>query len=270
MGSLPFVRPLLAPALYERTVQMLGGLQERGMIGNVCAHNGSAAVFILSDAARPGADCLVERLHALGVRPVVMVTGDNRHTGEAVARQLGLDQVHTEQLPEDKVARVEGLRKQLAAEPGRGTRRAVGVIGDGVNDAPALAAAGVSIAIGSIGSDAALENADIVLLADDLSTVPWSVGLARRVRRTITINLAFALGAMALMAAGVVAGSLSGWRMPLWMGVIGHEGGTLLVVAHSLLILTHRGVPTCPRTSERVAEVEVRIEGRPLEPVTGS
>ena len=260
MGSLQFVQPLISPAIHERIVQMLGGLQGRGLIGNVCAHSGSAAVFILADAVRPGAECLVERLHTLGVRPVVMLTGDNRHTGEAVARQLGLDQVHTEQLPENKVAHVRRLKEQLAG----GGKRTVGVIGDGVNDAPALAAAGVSIAIGSIGSDAALENADIVLLSDDLSAVPWAVGLARRVRRTITVNLVFALGAMALMAIGVIAGSLSGWRMPLWMGVIGHEGGTLLVVAHSLLILAYRTIPTCSRTSERPADVEVRVEGRPL------
>jgi Cd2+/Zn2+-exporting ATPase len=269
MGSLAFAQPLLTPDLYERTLQMLGGLQERGLIGNVCVHNNAAAVFVLADASRPGADCLVERLHALGVKPVVMLTGDNKSTGEAIGRQLGLDEVYTEQLPEDKVAHVERLKQRLTRESGR-SKHTVGVIGDGVNDAPALAAAGVSIAIGSIGSDAALENADIVLLADDLSAVPWAVGLARRVRRTITINLVFALGAMLVMAVGVIAGSLNGWRMPLWMGVIGHEGGTLLVVAHSLLVLTYRAVPTCPRTSERAGTVEVRVEGRPLAPAASN
>ncbi|MFT3683313.1 MAG: hypothetical protein QM783_00055 [Phycisphaerales bacterium] len=88
-------------------------------------------------------------------------------------------------------------------------------------------------------------------------------------RRTITINLTFALSAMAVMAVGVIVGSLNGWRMPLWMGVIGHEGGTLLVVAHSLLVLGYRGVATCSRVSERATPVEVRVEGRPLE-VAGS
>jgi Cd2+/Zn2+-exporting ATPase len=265
MGSLQFVQPIIGPSLHERIVQMLGGLQGRGLIGNVCAYNGQAVVFILADAVRPGADCLVERLHVLGVKPVVMLTGDNQHTARAVAGQLGLDEVRAEQLPKDKVDHVHRLKERLAAEAARGSRRAVGVIGDGVNDAPALAAADVSIAIGSIGSDAALENADIVLLSDDLSAVPWAVALARRVRRTISINLGFALGAMGLMAMGVIIGSLNGWRMPLWMGVIGHEGGTLLVVAHSLTILTHRAVPVCSRTAERAGVVEVRVEGRPLE-----
>lgn len=263
MGSLQFAQELLPVDLHERIVQMLGGLQGRGLIGNVCVHDGRAAVFLLADAVRPGAECLVERMHALGVRPVVMLTGDNRHTAKAIGSQLGLDEVHAEQLPENKVEHVRRLKERP------GAKRAVGVIGDGVNDAPALAAADVSIAIGSIGSDAALENADIVLLSDDLGAVPWAVGLARRVRRTITINLCFALGAMGLMGIGVIVGSLSGWRMPLWMGVIGHEGGTLLVVAHSLMVLGYRGVPTCSRVSERAGVVEVRVEGRPLERALG-
>ncbi|MFT3683314.1 MAG: HAD-IC family P-type ATPase [Phycisphaerales bacterium] len=168
MGSLQFVQPIVSADIYQRIVQMLEGLQGRGLIGNVCAFDGKAAVFLLADAVRPGAECLVERLHLLGVRPVVMLTGDNKQTGAAVGRQLGLDEVHAEQLPADKVNHVHRLK---------GAGKAVGVIGDGVNDAPALAAADVSIAIGSIGSDAALESADIVLLSDDLSAVPWAVAL---------------------------------------------------------------------------------------------
>lgn len=264
MGSLTFTREQIPEAFRQKIDDTLAGLQGRGLIGNVCVYNGGVAVFILADAVRPGAECLVERLHTLGVRPVVMLTGDNKLTGASVGKQLKLDEVHAEQLPENKVEHVQKLKDRLATEAGRGSCRAVGVIGDGVNDAPALALADVSIAIGSIGSDAALENADIVLLADDLSAVPWAVALARRVRRTITINLMFALGAMAVMGVGVITGSLFGWRMPLWMGVIGHEGGTLLVVAHSLSILTHRAIPTCPRTTERSGTVEVRIEGRPI------
>jgi Cd2+/Zn2+-exporting ATPase len=254
--------------------ELLELVQGRGQIAVVCAYNEQAVVFILSDTVRPGAECLVTRLHELGVRPVVMLTGDNRLTAARVGEALGLDEVHAELLPEHKVEQVRALRtgthREASAIDGgpesarRGKRarfsdalgvlraalsvggdRGVGVIGDGVNDAPALAASDVSIAIGSIGSDAALESADIVLLSDDLSAVPWAVALARRARRTITINLLFAVSAMLLMAVTVIICKLLGVTVPMWAGVVGHEGGTLLVVSHSLLLLVYPGVPLC-------------------------
>jgi Cd2+/Zn2+-exporting ATPase len=202
------------------------------------AWDGHAGVLILSDVARPGAERLVTDLHRIGVRPVVMLTGDNRATAEAVAESLGIDRFKAELLPQDKVDAVQNLKSEIS---GSRSRRAAGVIGDGVNDAPALAAADVSIAIGSIGSDAALESADIVLLADDLGVIPWAVRLARRARRTILINLSFALAAIGVMVVATLVGSRIGRPLPLWMGVLGHEGGTLLVVFNSLLLLTMRG-----------------------------
>jgi Cd2+/Zn2+-exporting ATPase len=254
LGSLHHAEELIPVCLRARVREVMDLVQHRGQIAVVCAYDQSAAVFMLADAVRPGAECLTQRLHELGVKPVVMLTGDNAKTAEKVATSLGLDRFHAQLLPQDKVAHVEALKRGDAPTPsgtpnGAATtparRRAVGVIGDGVNDAPALAASDVSIGIGSIGSDAALESADIVLLADDLAVVPWAVALARRARRTITINLVFSLSAIAVMAVGVLAGHFAGYVMPLWMGVLGHEGGTLLVVAHSLLLLAHPGVPVC-------------------------
>jgi Cd2+/Zn2+-exporting ATPase len=248
LGSLRHTEELIPVCLRARVRELLELVQHRGQIAVVIAHAEQAAVLILADAVRPGAECLTERLHEIGVAPVVMLTGDNALTAGRVAGALGLDEFHAELLPPDKVAHVERLKQR-----GGGRRRVVGVIGDGVNDAPALAAADVSLAIGSIGSDAALESADIVLLSDDLLSVPRAVQLARRATRTIAINLAFALGAMVIMAVVTLAASsgLLGaqWQVPLWLGVLGHEGGTLLVVANSLLLLGGRYEANC--TCER-------------------
>ena len=280
LGSLAHTSELIPVCLRSRVRELLELVQGRGQIAVVCAYNEQAVVFILSDTVRPGAECLVTRLHELGVRPVVMLTGDNRLTAARVGEALGLDEVHAELLPEHKVEHVRALRtathrreSALPETSRRGKRarlrdalnvlrgalsvggdRGVGVIGDGVNDVPALAASDVSIAIGSIGSDAALESADIVLLSDDLSAVPWAVALARRTRRTITINLLFAVSAMLVMAVTVIVSKLLGVTVPMWAGVVGHEGGTLLVVAHSLLLLVYPGVPLCTCRSHAAGE----------------
>ena len=181
---------------------------------------------------RSGATQLVARLHELNVRPVMMLTGDNRLTAQSVAEELKLDRFEAELLPEDKVAQVKELKK---------TRR-VAVIGDGVNDAPALAAADVAVGIGSIGTEAALESADIVLLSDDLSLVPWAIQLARRARLTILMNLGFALSVMVIMSIVTAVKSYmnAAAPLPLSLGVLAHEGGTVLVVANSLSMLLIR------------------------------
>ena len=249
LGNIAHTEELIPVCLRARVREVLNGVQSRGRIGTVVVHNEQAGVIILADTVRPGADMLVEQLHALGVRPLVMLTGDNTATARAVAEALRLDRFQAEMLPQDKVEAVKALKAEVHQRDPKG---GAGVIGDGVNDAPALAAADVSIAIGSIGSDAALESADIVLLADDLRVVPWAVGLARRTRRTIAFNLVFALSAIVVMAVATLVGSRIGRPLPLWLGVLGHEGGTLLVVANSLWLLAFRGVRGVepPRTEE--------------------
>ena len=252
LGSRAHTEEITPVCLRSRVHDVLKTIQNRGQIGVVIAVDhpgdersiesatvGQAAVLIMSDAVRPGARELVTRLHALNVKPVKMLTGDNRVTAERVASSLGLDAFEAEMLPQDKLDAVARLKNDLKhrAQTTGDPHLGVAVIGDGVNDAPALAAADVSVAIGSIGSDAALESADIVLLSDDLGTVPWAVGLARRARATVRANLIFALSVIGLMGLATLVGSLTGHRVPLGIGVLAHEGGTLLVVLNSLRLL---------------------------------
>ena len=251
LGSMAHTEELIPVCFRARVREVLGKMRERGHIAvvvavpaaeasdlPVSAPAGGAAVLIMADAVRPGAAQLVSELHALKVHRVRMLTGDSRVTAERVAASLGIDEVSAELLPEDKLRAVDELKRASREKKLGG----VAVIGDGVNDAPALAAADVSVGIGSIGSDAALESADIVLLSDDLATVPWAVRLARRARTTVKLNLVFALSVIALMGLATLVGSLVGRPVPLSIGVLAHEGGTILVVANSLRLLMFPGL----------------------------
>lgn len=270
LGSMKHVEPATPQCLKNHVRQTLEGIQQRGQIGVVVAREGSdnpvapdagqAAVLVLSDAVRPGAQTLVRELHALDVRPVRMLTGDNRFTAASVAKQLDLDRFDAELMPQDKLNAVAQMKDEQRARAKGKPPRGVAVIGDGVNDAPALAAADLGIAIGSIGSDAALESADIVLLSDELSAVPWAVRLARRARQTVIANLTIAIGIIVLMAIATLIGSYFNRPVPLGIGVLAHEGGTLLVVANSLRLLVFPAWKAAPVT-DRV------VSGSP-EPVT--
>lgn len=194
--------------------------------------NGSAAARVLgwfgvADEIRPHANEALRGLRAAGIRRVGVLSGDHATVARDVARPLDLDadDVYADLLPEDKV---EHVRRW--SESG-----VVAYVGDGVNDAAALATAQVGIAMGAAGSDVALETADVALLSDDLRRLVEAIQLARAAKRVIRQNLGFALGIMAVMVVATLAG-----RLPLPLGVIGHEGGTLLVVANGLRLL--RGV----------------------------
>jgi Cd2+/Zn2+-exporting ATPase len=152
-----------------------------------------------------------------------MLTGDRRHAAEAVARELGLDEVRSGLTPEDKVEAIQSLRA---------SGRTVAMVGDGVNDAPCLAAADVSVAMGARGSDAALEQAEIILMHDRIENFLAALQLSRRARRVIAQNLTIALGVAGVMVIATAFGSVS-----LAVGVGAHEGSTLLVCLNSLRLL---------------------------------
>ncbi len=190
------------------------------VIGNARHICGLIAV---ADTLRPDAREVVRQLHAAGVAHVVMLTGDNRTTADAIARAVGIDEVHAELLPEDKLRKIEDLVARYGI---------VAMIGDGVNDAPALARASLGIAMGAIGSDAAIETADIALMTDDISRLPWLVHHARRTLAIIRENITFSLGVKAVFVVLTFAGMAS-----LWGAIAADVGASLLVVANALRLL---------------------------------
>ncbi len=187
----------------------------------------------LRDRIRPEAAGIVARLHALGVGRIVMLTGDNARTAQAVASAAGIDEVRAELLPEDKVAAIEALAQ---------THDVVAMVGDGVNDAPAMARAHIGIAMGAIGSDAAVETADIALMTDDISRLPWLVAHSRRAMRIIHQNIGFSL---AVKAAFVVLTALG--MATMWGAIAADVGVSLLVVANALRLLRARPADAPPR-----------------------
>ncbi|MCM2269539.1 MAG: heavy metal translocating P-type ATPase [Thermoanaerobaculia bacterium] len=180
-------------------------------------------LIALADTVRPTARQLVRDLRAAGVRRVVMLTGDHAPTAAAVARECGIDEVRAELLPEEKLAAIEEL--------GRGDGH-VAMVGDGVNDAPALARATVGIAMGAMGTDAAIETADVALMADDLSRLPWLIRHSRRTLAVIRQNVTFALAVKAIFVVAALAGHAS-----LWAAIAADMGATLLVVGNALRLL---------------------------------
>ena len=239
LGRYSFAEEFIPVCFRNRTRDVLAKIQGRGHIAVVVARHqidnpeiGEAAVLIMADAVRPGAAEMVPALHVLGVKPLRMLTGDNKATAQRVAEGLKLDGFDADLLPADKLRIVGEM-----ADAAHARKRTVAVIGDGVNDAPALARADVGMAIGTIGTAAALESADVVLLSDSLHTVPWAIKLARRARQTIVANLILALSIIVIMGITTLIASRTAHPVPLSIGVLAHEGGTVLVVLNSLRLL---------------------------------
>jgi cation transport ATPase len=241
IGNYAFCESMIPVCFRRHAQKMVERIVAAGGKAIVIAHDEQALVLSLADTPREGAQELAGDLKEVGVQSVTMLTGDARVIAERLAKDLGIENVHAELLPEDKVEEIRKIRatpQQAGANGGRGGRSGHGglaVVGDGVNDAPALAVADVGLAMGGIGADAALETADVVLLHDDLNRVPWAFGLARRVKRIMIANLVFAIAVIATLLVFTLLG-----KIPLPGGVVGHEGSTLLVLANSLRLLGHK------------------------------
>ncbi|MFN8476239.1 MAG: heavy metal translocating P-type ATPase [Kouleothrix sp.] len=196
-----------------RTVVVIGDDEPWGLIA-------------IADTVRPEAATAVAQLKAAGVEHVVLLTGDNTNVAHALGNALGVDEIRAELLPHQKVEAIKDLQQRYGP---------VAMVGDGVNDAPALATAALGVAMGAAGTDVALESADVLLMGDDLARLPAALSLARRARKIIRQNLAFAFAVMATLMVLAIVGNIA---LPL--GVVGHEGSTLLVVANGLRLLVRR------------------------------
>jgi heavy metal translocating P-type ATPase len=184
---------------------------------------GPRGIVAIRDTIRPNARRAIDALHAAGVQKVVMLTGDNERTAQVIARELGIDEIHAGLKPEDKVARVRDLAQRYGQ---------VAMVGDGVNDAPALAEATVGVAMGAAGTDVALETADVALMADDLEKLGYALRLAQRNRRVVNQNLALSAVVIGVLVIGAVAGVFS-----LPITVIGHELSEFVVIGSALRML---------------------------------
>jgi len=180
-------------------------------------------VLALADTPRESVRQVLERLHRIGIRKTIMLTGDNERVGRAIADAVGLDEVKADLLPQDKVKAMEDLGQRYGQ---------VAMVGDGVNDAPAMARATVGIAMGGAGTDVALETADVALMADDLSKLPFAVALSRASRRIIRQNLYVSMGVVVLL----IPATLFGWA-GIGLAVLVHEGSTVVVVINALRLL---------------------------------
>jgi len=208
------------PQMHERLTRMEADGSSVVVIGkdeHVCGF------IALADRIRPDAKRAVEQIHAAGIQRIVMLTGDNRGTAKTIASESGVDDVRAELLPEDKLVAIEELVRQFGQ---------IAMIGDGVNDAPAMARATLGIAMGAAGTDAALETADIALMGDDLLGVPWLIHHSRRCLRVIRQNIALSLGVKAAFIVLTLVGSAS-----LWAAIAADTGASLVVVFNGLRML---------------------------------
>jgi Cd2+/Zn2+-exporting ATPase len=225
VGNAIFVQQYVTN-LPEQLQKMAQSLEQEGKTvvwvaqGNIAEVMG---VIAIADEVRSQAAATITRLKQLGIEQIVMLTGDNEETAHSVAKAVGIDRIYAQLLPEDKLDVIRRLQQEY---------QTVAMVGDGINDAPALAQASIGIAMGVSGSDVALETADIVLMADKLEKIAVAIHLGRRSQAIVKQNIVVALGFIMLLLVGNFLGNIN-----LPIGVIGHEGSTVLVTLSGLRLL---------------------------------
>ena len=222
IGSLSWAQEL--SVIPEAALQFATKLQREGKsVMAIVTDTDYSGLIAVADPIREESEAVLQKLKEIGIHHTVMLTGDHKRTGEAIGASLGMTDVRAELMPEDKLAAI----KQLREEYGR-----VAMVGDGINDAPALAESTIGIAMGGAGTDAALETADIALMADDLEKLPYTIKLSRKTLRIIKENIMFALG-LKIVALLLI---IPGW-LTLWIAIFADMGATLLVVLNSLRLM---------------------------------
>ena len=213
-------RRLCSPAMHDR----VDTISAKGRTPVLVARDGEAVgIIALADRPREAGRDTLDLLRRQGIESLVMLTGDSYGTAKAIAEELGVDEFRAELLPQDKVTAIDELRRRFGS---------VAMVGDGVNDAPALASADVGIAMGAAGSDAALETADVALMADDLLKIPYAFRLSRATVRNIKVNLAVSMAMKVAFVALAVTGVAT-----LWMAVLADTGASVNVIANALRLL---------------------------------
>lgn len=209
-------------------IRQLAASKERGGHTTIVVRQNDATIGVITvmDTPRPEALETIKKLKKLGIRRMVMLSGDNQQVADSVAQQIGITEAWGSLLPEQKLESIDALLKR---------EERVAMVGDGVNDAPAMAKSSVGIAMGAAGSDVALETADVALMSDNLSNLPFAIGLSRQSHRIIKQNLWISLGMVAILVPLTILNVAN-----IGIAVVGHEGSTLLVVFNALRLLGYR------------------------------
>jgi Zn2+/Cd2+-exporting ATPase len=224
VGSPGLFEELLPNGIQSEIKEQITTLQTQGKtVMALGTEKEILALIAVADEIRESSKEVIRKLHQVGIEKTVMLTGDNQRTAEAIGKQVGVSDIKADLLPEDKLNFIKELRDKY---------RSVAMVGDGVNDAPALAASTVGVAMGGAGTDTALETADIALMSDDLSKLPYTIKLSRKALAIIKQNITFSLGIKALALLLIVPGWLT-----LWLAIFADMGATLIVTLNSMRLL---------------------------------